>query len=458
MPGLSEQKADIVRRLVETSPDRVVGALNAALAGASGDSALSDVRRLVEAETEDRRLRNLVLQPVAPLFRLQAGPHGGPAFPPKALAHLWRGLKQTAPEEIAALAAQLADIYGKEVSTDALDALCLSAGEGLRARAPADFEVAAKLCDEAMPDGAERLAKCIDLVPVCRSVMPRLGDWITRTTEAGTAAARLAYKDAVAVSEDAGVRFFEMLAAQLAHPWMVLRVISAVMDRPCESYFAGSEFASFALQLMDEIDAGLQSLAQIEVAAGPSAGATAAKRVETISLQIHEIEEGVEVKPGGPWAPRLTAQKLALASKVEERLRAAERATQAALPTQSTKVARKLKQVPRLNVAPDAKAVTEACALLAFALEVRSSANHGGFAASRGKLIEAVSEIIDDHVEETLAELRSGDPLDVAIAARHLEAAVELRNAMGEEKAAEVIRRRATAAINGRPAPDAPAA
>lgn len=457
MPGLSEQKADIVRRLVETSPDRVVGALNAALAGAGGDSALSDVRRLVEAETQDRRLRNLVLQPAAPLFRVQAGPHGILAFPPKALAHLWRGLKQARPDEIGAIAAQLADIYGKEVSADALDALCQTAGEALRAREPADFAVAARLCDEAMPDGAELLAKCIDLIPVCRDVMPRLGDWITRTTEASTAAARLAYKDAVAVSEDAGVRFFEMLAAQLAHPWMVLLVISAVMDRPCESYFAGSEFAPFALQLMDAIDAGLQSLAQIDVAAGASAGAAAAKRVETISLQIHEIEESIEVKPGGPWAPRLTAQKLALASKVEERLRAAEKATQAALPTHSSRVAKKLKQVPQLSVAPDAKAVTEARALLTFALEVRSSANHGGFAASRGKLIETVGGIIDDHVEETLAELRSGDPLDTAIAAQHLAAAADLRVAMGDEKAAEVIRRRGAAAINGRPPAETPA-
>ena len=458
MPGLSEQKADIVRRLVETSPDRVVGALNAALAGVGGNDALSDVRRLVEAETQDRRLRNMVLQPVAPLFRVQAGPHGSLAFPPKALAHLWRGLKQTTPDEVAALAAQLADRYGREISTVALDALCLSAVEALRARAPADFAVAAELCDEAMPDGADLLAKCMDLVPICRSVMPRLGDWITRTTEASTAAARLAYKDAVDISEDAGVRFFEILSAQLAHPWMVLRVISAVMDRPDESYFAGSEFASFALQLMDAIDAGLQSLAHIDLAAGPSAGLAAAKQVETISLQIHEIEESIEVKPGGPWAPRLTAQKVALASKVEERLRAAEKATQAALPTHAARVAKKLKQVPRLDVAPEAKAVNDARVLLTFALESRSSANHGGFASSRGKLIEAVCGIIDDHVEETLAELRSGDPLDVAITAQHLEAAAELRVAVGDEKAAEVIRRRAAAAINARPTPEPPAA
>jgi hypothetical protein len=451
MPGLSEQKADIVRRLVETSPDRVVGALHAALAGAGGDAALSDVRRLVAAETEDRRLRNLVLQPAAPLFRVPAGRYRALAFPPKALSHLWRGLKEIAPDGVAAAAAQLADLYAEEIATEPLDALCLRAGDALRARAPDAFATAARLCDEAMPDGAGLLVKCIDLIPVCRSVMPRLGDWITRTTEASTAAARLAYKDAVNISEDAGVLFFEMLAAQLAHPWMVLRVVSAVMDRPGESYFAGSEFAPFALQLMDDIDAGLQSLASIDVAAGPSAGVTAAKRVETISLQIHEIEEGIEIKAGGPWAPRLAAQKHALASKVEERLRGAEKAAQAALPSHAARVAKILKQVPRLDVAPEAKAVTEARALLTFALEVRSSANHGGFAASRGKVMETVSRIVDEHVEEILAELRSGDPLDTAIAGQHLETAADLRIAIGDGKAAELIRRRAAAAMNARP-------
>jgi hypothetical protein len=50
MSGLSAQKVQIVRRLVETSPDRVVSALQAALAQTSGEDALADVRRLVEAD------------------------------------------------------------------------------------------------------------------------------------------------------------------------------------------------------------------------------------------------------------------------------------------------------------------------------------------------------------------------------------------------------------------------
>ena len=67
MPGLSDRKIEIVRHLVESAPDKIVGGLQNALAAASGDSVLAGVRRLVESEVADRRLRNAVLSPIAPL-------------------------------------------------------------------------------------------------------------------------------------------------------------------------------------------------------------------------------------------------------------------------------------------------------------------------------------------------------------------------------------------------------
>ena len=50
MPGLSDRKIEIVRHLVESAPDKIVGGLQNALAAASGDSVLAGVRRLVESE------------------------------------------------------------------------------------------------------------------------------------------------------------------------------------------------------------------------------------------------------------------------------------------------------------------------------------------------------------------------------------------------------------------------
>jgi len=66
MVDLSERKIAIVRTLVESAPDRVVGRLQEALVDSAGDTVLAGVRRLVEIEAAVRRLRNAILRPIAP--------------------------------------------------------------------------------------------------------------------------------------------------------------------------------------------------------------------------------------------------------------------------------------------------------------------------------------------------------------------------------------------------------
>ena len=99
MPGLSDRKIEIVRHLVESAPDKVVGGLQNALAAASGDSVLAGVRRLVETEVADRRLRNAVLSPIAPLC-VAGIDKDHISFPPRVLALIWHGLKASCPAEV----------------------------------------------------------------------------------------------------------------------------------------------------------------------------------------------------------------------------------------------------------------------------------------------------------------------------------------------------------------------
>src|SRR5689334_15375046 len=100
MPALSERKLDIVRTLVETAPDRVVEGLTAALASASGDTALALVRQIVEAEAGDRQVRNLVLLPIAPMCVGDGRDPQRLVFPARVLGLIWRALKAAAPADI----------------------------------------------------------------------------------------------------------------------------------------------------------------------------------------------------------------------------------------------------------------------------------------------------------------------------------------------------------------------
>src|SRR5882757_4902965 len=190
MVALSDRKIAIVRTLVESAPDRIVGGLQRALAQTGGDTVLASVRALVEAEARDRMLRNAVFQPVTPLFVGDGSDKHSLVFPARALAMVWRGLKAMAPQEVAAavkasaaLAAALAAEQRPPDPNKSYDALTKLAAQALRAGEPRDFRAAAEICDQARPGGAEALAACLDIVHVVRRTLPRLTEWVAQPGE-----------------------------------------------------------------------------------------------------------------------------------------------------------------------------------------------------------------------------------------------------------------------------------
>lgn len=454
MVALNERKIAIVRTLVESAPDRVVGRLQEALIGSGGDSALAGVRKLVEIEAKDRRLRNAILSPVAPLCVGNGVSVDKLIFPVRALSCLWHGLKDLAPDVIAAAETAIAEIDDEsparliDAMNRSFDALTRLAASALRAREQRDFFVTAELCDRARAGGAELLAACLDLAPVVRKATARLPEWIGHSGEDTTAAARLAYKDAVVIAEDAGPRFFEMLAAQIDPPWMVLRVISAVMDKPTERYMADSEVGGFGEGVMTEIDEALVAISKLDLDGGASAGRAAGKLVELISLQTTELEACIELSRDHGWGHRIVRQRKSLAGVVEGLLHETEKLAAAALPTEMASKQRMRRKLPCLTVMPDPRAVTRAMTLLSFTQEIRSSANYAGFSAVHAKTLESVGVMLDHYVEDVLDHLKTGDVEHVEIAAAFLAIAADCCEWVRDEKAAALIRRRAAVACH----------
>ncbi|MDE2487497.1 MAG: hypothetical protein KGO51_08870 [Alphaproteobacteria bacterium] len=445
MPALSERKIEIVRQLVEAAPDTIVGGLHRALAETAAESSLADVRRLVEIEVRDRRLRNAILQPIAPMCVGDGRDAKRLVFPSRALGSLWRGLKVIAPDGVADAAVHLMDFRPGESPTEPFDALVRLAAQALRNRQTNDFEQAADVCDLARPGGGDSFALCLDLSPVVRRTIPKLPDWTAHFGEETTASARLAYKDAVAIAEDAGPQFFEMLTAQLPYPWMVLRIISAVMDKPTERYLADSEMAVFGERVMEDIEDGIKAISKLDPDGGPDAGRAAGKRVELITFQVSEMETCIDLSREHGWGHDIAKHRKSLAGVVEAHLRTAEKLATAALPTQPAKLARIRRNIPRLNGLPEPISVRRAMTFLSFAQEVRSSANYGGFAAARGKMQEKLGDMLDSYVEEVLDLLRTGDAENEGAGYAYLEVAADISRLVRDEKAAELVRRRAAA-------------
>jgi hypothetical protein len=445
MAGLPDAKIDIVRSLVAGAPDKVVSSLRSALATATGDTPLNGVRRLVEAEVAERRLRNAALEPVVPLFR--SAEAGELAFSPAALPLLWRGLRAAAPDE-AQHAANLVDDYEPGVTTaEPFDALTERLTEELDAAEHPDIQAAIRILDGARPDASRELRACLSIAPIVRRATIKLPQWITRTTQERATAARIAYRDACRGGGDLGPLFFEMLAGQLAEPWTVLRIVSAVMDRPGESYMAGSELALFATRLMDAVDLRIRTVASFPLNGGAQAGVQAARAVEILTLQISELENNIELARDGAWGARIQKQKQVFATTVEGRLREAPKLLNAALPSQKVRLARAVVSEPRLDLPPDPQHVERCRSLLAFIEGVRASANYGGFASTRAQIIEKAGEILDQYVEDVLAAIRDHAAPDQDVAERLLEAAAEFMAALREPRAGEIVRRRTAAAF-----------
>jgi hypothetical protein len=229
---------------------------------------------------------------------------------------------------------------------------------------------------------------------------------------------------------------------------MILRVVSGVMNRPNESYMAGSELAVFALRLMDLIDANLKKVSAFDLNGGAPSGAAAAAIVETLTHQITEMENAIELGREGGWGGRVQKQKQTLAGVVEGRLRELAKLMGAALPNHKVRVARMMRTEPRLTIAPDDRAVDRCRSLLAFAEGIRASANYGGFASTRAKVMEAAGETLDQYVEEILSLVRENEAPDREIAARFLQIAAEFASPIHEPRAGDIVRKRAANAFS----------
>ncbi len=450
MPDLSESKLGTVRALIQAAPDSAIRDLEAALsAGDDRHEAMRMIHRMVNDEAVDRRARYVVFAPLMALC--VARPEGattGLYFPTMTAKHLWRGLKAEAPQQVRAVVDVFTEPDFEELPIGDFDALCALAAVGLRAKSNTGYAAAADVLERSQPGGVEAFAACLDLTAVARGVLEKLPEWLVRFNEERTVAARLAFRDAVNVSEDAAPRLLEILYAHLTEPWLILRLISAVMHRPGDRYVATSEMASFGERLMDDIDVRLKRVGALNADGGAAAGAAAAHDVNLAAAAISEFDKSFELSRDGPWGARLNQQKRSLAKAVEGRLKAVDREIQTALPTQSAGFKKRgTRPQPRLTDDPDPRLVEHARAFLTFMNAVRGSADLLGFGSMWGKTEEAVEARLATYVEDLLDKLHEHEEEDNPERIRlYLDIAAEFLGLASGDKAAQIVRRRAAAA------------
>ncbi|MBO9709138.1 MAG: hypothetical protein J7521_13110 [Caulobacter sp.] len=441
MAAIAANKLLLIRKLVETAPDAALRSLELALSGpAGGQGALATVRRLVEDEVAARYVRNSVLAPIAPLCAVRETQQT--SFPPRVLSLLWEGLKAEAPRQVEEAAARCNPWDLEQGPPEVFNALCKVAARGVRAKTPA-FAPLDQICD------LDELASCLELSAIVRSALPKLSEWVSRMSDERASSARLAYKDACAIRADAGPLLFEMMAAHLPDDWRILRVISAVMDRPGDKFWAASEVGLFGERLLVEIERGVEYVRAFDVDGGEAEGRKAGATAQRMAAQITEFEQSVNLAKDGPWGRRLVKLKQAVAQAVEGRMNGAEKELLAALPLKPISLlgGKSGKGVPLLTAEPDERLTRRAAAVLAFLADTRSCAAQSGYGASRTKVLEKLNSRLDQYIEDALHVARTGEGGDSRLAERYLDLAAGYIAFTRDEKTAEIVRRRTVAAI-----------
>ena len=442
MAAIAANKLLMVRKLVETAPDAALRSLELALSGpAGGEGALAAVRRLVEDETAARYVRNSVLAPIVPLCANRGGDQT--AFPPRVLSLLWEALRAVAPKQVEEAAARCNPWDLEQGPPDVFNLLCKTAARGVRAQEQPAFVALDQICD------IDELASCLELSAIVRSALPKLSEWVSKMSEERASSARLAYNDACDIRPDAGPLLFEMLAAHLPDDWRILRVISAVMDRPTDKFWAASEVGVFGDRILADIEKNIAFIQDFDIDKGEAEGRKAAQAAQRVSQEITEFEQSVNLNKDGPWGRRIAKYKQGVAQAVESRMNASEKELLAALPLRPISIlgGKKGKGVPQLTSEPDPALTRRLTSVLVFIAEVRGCAAQSGYGASRTKVLEKLNTRLDQYIEDILHVVRTGDGGDQNLARLYVDLAAGFIAYSRDDKTAEIVRRRAAAAM-----------
>jgi hypothetical protein len=451
MGNLSESQLGGVRRMIQAASDRAIRDLEAALSsGVERHEAMRLIQRMVVAEAQDRRACALTFAPIAPMCRPRRDRPRGVVYPFSVLSLLWRGLRETRAAEVQRVVLAASNPDADPPTSEQLDSLCAAGSEGLKARSSSAFATAGDVLDKLSDNACESFTTYLDLAPVARLALERLPEWLGRQTDERVAAARLAFRDAAAVCDDGGPKLLDLLYSHMEEPWLVLRLISILMNRPADTYVANSEFSGFGEGLLRDVDARVRELAEYELDGGPERGAEIGRSLRVATQAMAEFETALDLAPTGPWGGRIMRQKRELAAAVEVRLKMLDEVLGAALPVHSSSSGRRtpgLRGPPVLTKDPDPAMVERAKAFFAFMREVRMSGERLGFMSLWNRVAEEARVRIDGYVDDLLEELRAteeGD--DPERVRRYLDVAASLLALLADDRAAQIVRRRMAAA------------
>ena len=439
MAGLSVAHRVALTALLARCPEAALKAVSAAVAPMGGGRA-AELRMLIGEETRDRVRRAKVLAPLVPMFRARADGIAAMTFPPHVLPRVWRAASEREPD-------LLPHLDRDEPSTIAVaDRFCQAAASVVR-----------DLPDLVWPPGGDEatrqkgladLAACLDLAHLARRGLPSLEIWLKRPDGDQIAELRLLLKDCAGVHVDGAQRVLEMLFAHLDDAVLVLRIVTQTsLAAGREGFLSESELAGFVDRLITGVDVRARKIEAFKPGAD-------ADHVETVIADLNwcagvlaELDVTLTLSPQSVWGKSVRDARVTIAKRLSGLLRNADKAVDEALPLERVQIAgRMTRKAPRLSAPVEGPTVDAAIRLLKLVGSVRGPASTFGCEADRKTLVDALTDRLSDHADQTLRMINEGEAEDEAHAICLVELVAVCLDLIDAVEPARTVRRRAAVA------------
>lgn len=427
----------IMAPLIERCADPMLAQLAKAVATMPGERARALSEMLAE-EVHDRRLRNIVLAPIMPMFYPRSDGIESLIFPAGVLPRLWKIASNREP-------ALLHRVEGDDPGAVIVaNRICVAAAAAVRDQP--DVVWPPELSSpEAREQGLAELAACLDLCHLARQGLASLDGWLRRPDGDQLAELRLLIRDSANVMPDGGQRILEILFAHLLDAVMILRIVTQTSGSAGrESFLSASELAGFVDRLIVGVTQRVERVGAYKPSEGSIQGVIS--DVNWCAGVLAELDATLELQPGSVWGRSARHARVAISKTLNALLRTSEKMVDKALPlVRVTITGRMTRQAPKLDAPLDSEAMKDARKLLHLVGAVRGAAAIFGCESERRQLIDALMQRLSTYAEEAFVAVNTGEG-DSKHVLKLIGVAAEFQMLIGEKSSAIVLRRRVTVA------------
>ena len=443
MSGLSVAHRVALAALIEQAPDDILVKLSSVAAALTGPRAL-DLAGMLADEIRDRARRRSVLAPLLPMFRPRADGVEAVVFPAAVLPRLWKAGSAREPALLPKL-----DQDGP-VAVAVADRICLAAAAAVRDRP--DLIWPPGLAPERREKGLADLAACLDLAHLARRGLPSLEVWLKRPDGDQVAELRLLLKDCADVHLDGAQRVLEMLFSHLDDAVLILRILTqSSCSSEQEAFLSASELAGFVERLIAGVDLRVARIAAFHPGSDLAAVEPVIADLTWCANVLGELDVTLTLNPLSVWGKSVRDARVSISAQLSGFLRAADRATDKALPLERIQISgRMTRQAPQLTAPVQGETVQAARNLLKLVGAVRGPASTFGAESDRKRLVDSLTARLSDYAEQALLLVNDGEAADPVNALRLIELAARYLDLIDARPVARTVRRRAAVAGEAR--------